>query len=169
MSAECRFEEDVVQAVLSGGWPESVSDELRTHGYNCSVCCEVVNVAVMLRQDGERSRREVQVPAAGQVWWRAAIRARMEQAQASTRPMTWLHGITGACVVGIALAVLGIAWPSVMSAASWLWSQLVTSAAGSEAGGLVAMAVNQTVIIGLIVGACVLVAPVVLYLALSDD
>ena len=169
MTPECPHEEVVVQAVLSGGWPEQASEELRVHAYSCSICCEVVNVAVMLRQDGERARREVQVPAAGQVWWRAAIRARMEQAQASTQPITWLHGITGACAVGVMLAVIGVAWPSIMRGASWVWEQMLTTSRGGTVEGVVSLAVSQSLIVGVVAAACLVLAPVVLYFALSDD
>lgn len=168
MTPECPREDDVVRAVLNGGWDQA-SDELRTHAYNCTVCCEVANVASMLRHDHDRSRQQVQVPAAGQVWWRAAIRARLERAHASTQPMTWLHGITGACVVGLLLAVVGIAWPSVVGASSWVWAQILASAAGRPVEGVISMAVSQSVVIGLVVVTCVVLAPVVLYFALSDD
>lgn len=169
MTPECPHEEVVVQAVLSGGWPESASDELRAHAYNCSICCEVVNVAVMLRHEGDRARRDVQVPAAGQIWWRSAIRARLEQAQASTQPITWLHGITGACAVGVMLAVIGVAWPSIMRGATWVWEQVLASARGGSIEGVVSLAVSQSLVIGVVTVACVVLAPVVLYFALSDD
>lgn len=169
MTPECPHEDAVVQAVLSGGWPEHVSEELRVHGYECSICCEVVNVAVMLRRENERARRDVQIPAAGQVWWRAAIRARLEQAQASTQPMTWLHGIAGACAVGVMLAAVGLAWPSMMRGATWVWEQLLVSSRGGSVDGVVSLAVSQSLVIGLVAAACLVLAPVVLYFALSDD
>lgn len=169
MTPNCPHEDDVVQVVLAGGWPDQATEELRNHAYQCSVCCEVVNVAVMLRYEGEQSRREVQVPAAGQVWWRAAVRARLERAQASTQPMTWLHGITGACAVGVTLAAIGIAWPSIMGAASWVWEQILRSARGGGVEGVVSLAVSQSVVIGVVAAACLVLTPVVLYFALSDD
>jgi hypothetical protein len=77
----------------------------------------------VLSADQERSRYEVHVPAAGQIWWRSAVRARLEAAQAATRPMTWLHGIAGACAIGLTWALAGVVWPSVRELAAWLAAQ----------------------------------------------
>ena len=58
---------------------------------------------------------EVQVPAAGQVWWRAAIRARAEAASTAARPMIWLQALTGAGAAGAALAGLSMVWPKIQT------------------------------------------------------
>ena len=60
------------------------------------------------------------MPAAGQVWWRAAVRARLESTHAATRPITWMHGITAAIVLGVFLAAVTAAWPRLSSAAGWV-------------------------------------------------
>jgi hypothetical protein len=166
---ECPREEQVVQAVLSGAWPERADEELALHAAQCDICGEVATVATLLRQDHEQARREVQVPAAGQVWWRAAIRARLEAAQASTQPMTWLHGITAACMVGVTLAILSIAWPSITHGAGWVKARLMDPSPTGEVAGLVSMALGQSLVLALFAAACLVVAPVLLYFALSDD
>jgi hypothetical protein len=117
---ECQREDEVVRAVLSGAWLEAADRELKSHAAACGICGEVAAVATLLRQDANHARQEIQVPAAGQVWWRAAVRARLERAQAATQPITWLHGITGACMAGVALAALTLAWPSIAGAAAWV-------------------------------------------------
>jgi hypothetical protein len=169
---ECSHEHEVVNAVLAGAWPQRCDDRLVSHAAGCDVCREVSRVAVLLRADLESSRIDVHVPAAGQVWWRAAVRARLESTQAAARPMTWMHAITGAIVVGALLAALTAIWPklpAVLSLIRTLSAELfprpdVTSAI---AGGL---AQSATIgVIGLVVAALLLLAPLALYFALAND
>jgi hypothetical protein len=166
---ECSSEDQVVQAVLSGAWPRSCDPALAQHAAQCDVCSEVVAVATALRVDHHDARLNVHVPAAGQVWWRAAVRARLERTHAATQPMTWLHGLTGAVTVGLALALVGIAWPSIAIGAEWtksLWLGLMPQA--DVAAGVLG-ALRQSFIVALVAGACLVVAPLALYFALSDD
>ena len=55
----------------------------------------------------------MQVPAAGQVWWRAAIRARADAARDAARPMIWLQAVAGAGAAGAALAGVSMVWPRI--------------------------------------------------------
>ena len=166
---ECAREQDVVDAVLSGAWPAGADAELTAHASDCAICGEVATVARLLREDHEQARRSVQVPAAGQVWWRAAVRARLERAQAATQPMTWLHGITAACIAGVTLAAVTLAWPSIAGGAAWVKQQLLETTPRGDVAGLATMALGQSLVLGLIAAICLVVAPVVLYFALSDD
>jgi hypothetical protein len=166
---ECVREQEVVNAVLSGAWPEEAGAELTAHASDCAICGEVATVATLVREDHEQARRVVQVPAAGQVWWRAAVRARLERAQAATQPMTLLHGITAACMAGVALAAVTLAWPSIAGGAAWVKGQLLDTTPDGDMAGLVTMALGQSLVLGLVAAVCLVVAPVVLYFALSDE
>ena len=168
----CPHEQVVVNAVLAGRWPHGCDDSLVAHAQACEVCREVASVSMLLRDDLESSRIEVQVPAAGQVWWRAAVRARLESTHAATRPMTWMHAITAATVIGVFLAALTAVWPKIpavfamiRSISGDLWPRPdVTTAI---AGGL---AQSATIgLVGLIAAALLLLAPLAVYFALSDD
>jgi hypothetical protein len=105
----CTREHDVVSLVLSGRWDDS-DPALREHADGCSTCREVVAIASVLRMDRERLA-DVPVPAVGQVWWRSAIRARAEAAEAAARPMVWLQALTGAAAIGIVVAGISMMWP----------------------------------------------------------
>lgn len=107
---DCVREHEVVAAVLSGRWPEGCDDELRSHAESCSVCRDVVAIAPVLRLD-QKQLADVQVPAAGQIWWKSAIRARAEAARNAARPMVWLQAVAGAGAVGAALAGISMVWP----------------------------------------------------------
>ena len=166
---ECPREQEVVNAVLAGAWPHRCYDSLVSHASTCDVCREIASVSVLLREDLESSRIDVHVPAAGQVWWRAAVRARLESTHAATRPMTWMHAITGAVVLGAFLAAVTAVWPKlpmVMTLIRSLSFEVIPShdVANAIAGGLA-----QSIAIGLIAAALLLIAPLALYFALSDD
>ena len=165
----CSHEDHVVQAVLSGAWPSRCDRELVTHAAGCDICSEVASIATLLRADHDEARRHVQVPAAGQVWWRSAIRARLETAQASTQPMTWMHGVTAAIMVGVILTIVGVLWPSVGTAAEWIRAQAVSISPQASVADVVLGALRQSFIIAAVAGACLILAPLALYFALSDD
>lgn len=167
-SIECIHEHRIVQAVLSGTWPPA-DGELVAHAAQCGICREVAEVAVVLRADHDHARGEVQVPVAGQVWWRSAVRARLESAQAATRPMTWLHGVTAAITIGIMLAAIGVAWPSLVESAGWAREAVGPLIANAEVSGVVGAVLRQTMFIAAAAGLCLVIAPVLLYFVLSND
>jgi hypothetical protein len=110
-TVECPREHEVVGMVLSGRWPDACDQQLREHAEACAVCRDVVAIAPALRHDQRLA--DVQVPAAGQIWWRSAIRARAEAARAAARPMIWLQALAGAGAVGAALTGVSLAWPRI--------------------------------------------------------
>jgi hypothetical protein len=108
---ECTREHEVVMVVLSGRWPDGADLELREHAEGCPACRDVVAIAPALRRDQRLA--DVQLPAAGQVWWRAAIRARADAARDAARPMIWLQAVAGAGAAGAALAGISMMWPRI--------------------------------------------------------
>lgn len=178
---DCPHEAAVVNAVLSGHWPcelpdrtggavkSSCDDALVTHALECGVCRDVSAIAALIHDDHDRARYEVQVPASGQVWWRAAVRARLDSTQASMRPMTWLHGITAAVVVGVMLAVIGVAWPLLMPVLERGWTMVAAYFPSADVANAVANGLRLSAMLGLIAAAILVVAPLALYFALSDD
>ncbi|MGE0865096.1 MAG: hypothetical protein AB7P34_14455 [Vicinamibacterales bacterium] len=165
---ECIHEQGVVNAVLSGRWP-AVDEDLSAHVAHCATCREVADVAVVLRADHNQARADVHVPVAGQVWWRSAVRARLESAQAATRPMTWLHGVTAAITIGVMLALLGTAWPVMVDLAVWTRDIVVPLMTNAGVSGAVGGVLRQSALIAVGAAACLLVAPVLLYFVLSND
>ncbi len=165
----CPHESAVVEAVLAGRWPKPCDEALVAHAVGCDVCGEVVAITTLIHDDSERARSEVQVPASGQVWWRAAVRARLDSTQASMRPMTWLHGITAAVAVGVMLAVIGVTWPMLMPVLERLWTMVAGYFPSADVANAVANGLRVSAMLGLIAAAILLLAPLALYFALSDD
>ena len=165
----CAQEPAVVNAVLSGHWPGGCDDTLVAHAVDCEVCREVAAIAMLMQDDAERSRYEVHVPASGQVWWRAAVRARLDSTQASTRPMTWLHGITAAVAVGVMLALISAAWPMLVPMFERVWTLAAGYFPSADVASAVANGLRLSAMLGLIAAAILVLAPLALYFALSDD
>jgi len=165
---ECPREQDVVNAVLSGVWSSIEDEELSAHAAQCEVCGEVAAVSALLREDGEQARREAQIPAAGQVWWRAAVRARLERTQAATQPMTLMHGVTAAIAIGILLAILGMAWPTIASAIGGIKALAAAVPANGDIVTAVVGALRQSLTLALVVTAGLIITPIAIYFALSD-
>lgn len=190
MSAfECPREQDVVAAVLSpsldrrlvrrslgegrldeGGWRHPGDDDLAAHTSACEVCREAAAVASLLHEEAIAVRRDVQVPSAGQVWWRAAIRARMDIAQQVERPLTWVHGLAGACAAGLIATATGVAWPSIERGTAWVAAQSWSvPAPAADTARLAIETLQRGLPLALVAAAFVILAPIAIYLAVSDD
>ena len=63
-----------------------------------------------LRDDCDALSRDVRLPDAGLVWWRATIRARADAARVAEQPIAVAHSVAAACVVALACALAALAW-----------------------------------------------------------
>jgi hypothetical protein len=155
---ECPRESDVLDAVASARWPDRAKPELVAHVAACAVCADVAVVARALRGDQDRAWEEASLPPSGQVWWRAEMRARQEAIRAASRPIAIAQGVAAALAVGLTLIAGGVAWP---------WIQGYLSTFNVTQAALVASPFALALLVAL--GALAVVAPLALYLVLSDD
>jgi hypothetical protein len=167
----CEHESAVVQAVLGGQWPDACEASVREHAESCEVCGEVVAIVPMLREEyidarDAIGRRDVPLPSAGQIWWRAAVHARADAARAAARPLVWGYGAAAACAIGLLAAALGWLWPSVSPAFDRVAAY--TARFGPTADMVLAtLRAQLPVVIG--VAAFLIAAPVALYFALREE
>ena len=171
MTTECTREADVLEAVAFGRWPDHAGD-LVAHVAACPVCADLVEVARALHADRETACREAQLPTAGMVWWRATIRARAEATRTVTQPITVAQGVAGACAAGIVCAAAGLAWQSVQ----WIaWTGRVGDLVSRlesrriAIGAASSLALEHGPLVLLAVAACIVLAPIALYIPLADD
>jgi hypothetical protein len=103
------------------------------------------------------------------VWWRATIRARAEAAHAAMQPITVLQGIAGACAAGATAALVTLAWRWVDAAdrVGDLVSRIAIDR-GSLASAS-AFGVEHAVVVLIGLAACLVLAPLALYITLADD
>ena len=156
--------------VVAGGWPEASDSSLRTHVETCADCADVVRVGACLREEYEGLSKSMRLPAAGQVWWRAAVRARMERAQTAARPITWLQGLAAAGVGGAACAAVAYSWPSVWGLLATITTFVLSYDPGTiESVRPVFGLFERSVPYLIAIVACVLLAPIALiYWATAD-
>jgi len=166
---DCPREQDVVNAVLGGMWPDRCDDSLVAHAANCVTCGEVAQVSMVLREDVDHARIDVIVPAAGQIWWRAAVRARLESTHAAARPMSWMHAITGAIVLGVFLAAITAVWPMLPGVINVIRATSREVLPSPEVARAIAGGLTQIAGLAIIAAAIMVIAPLALYFALSDD
>ena len=166
---DCPREQEVVNAVLSGRWPDRCDDALVAHAAQCMTCREVAQVSVLLQDEVDHARIDVIVPAAGQVWWRAAVRARLESTHAAARPITWMHAITGAIVLGVFLAALTAVWPMLPGAINTIRALGSEVRPSPEVTSALASGLAMSAGVAIVAAAIMVIAPLALYFALSDD
>jgi hypothetical protein len=175
---ECPREPEVLTAVLrrrlhagpDDAQPSDDVNDLRVHIAHCGICADVAVIAALLHNDAESARHEVHVPAAGQVWWRAAVRARLDGAHAAERPLTWARGVAAASAAGLTIATIGIAWPTIDRAAAWVGNRALNAAPAAAAiVDFLSAAVQRSLPFALAAAAGMVLAPLALFLALSDD
>ena len=121
-------------------------------------------VSRLLRDDYRATCDEAHPPAVGVVWWRAERRRRDEAARMAARPITVVHAVASACAVGVAAALLQLLTPWLrqwISAVGGLGRLLEWDAANLPA--------NYMTMLALVAVASLVLAPLALYVALSDD
>src|SRR5689334_16869858 len=95
--AECPREQEVLDSVYSGRWPDRMGQDLAGHVEGCTFCKELGMVAQALRSNFSMAIEQARVPSAGLVWWRAEIRARQESLRVASRPIALARYIGGGC------------------------------------------------------------------------
>ena len=164
----CAREQELLAIV--GRWHGGLHDpDVVAHVAGCDTCAAMVSLAAALRTDRDEMLRAAHVPAAGQVWWRAALRAHAEAAHAAGRPIVWLQGIAAACLVGVAAAFGASAWDAVRDGVTWLAARAPRLDVGSVDVSRLAGVLQPILPLAIAIGVCVLVTPVLVYIALSDD
>ncbi len=166
MVPECRHEFEVAALVRAGRWPGACEPGLRAHVADCAECREAVTIAELLLEADRGA--EVHVPSAAQMWWRLAVRARLDREQAAARPVVWLQGIAAACGVGVVLTALGQVGPVLSGAAASVASRVTATVPAALPAVDLAARVPSLVVAA---GAVVLVglATTAVYLWVADE
>ncbi len=163
---ECPRELEVTRAALArrcGCEPDD--SDLFVHAHACAVCREAATLAAVFAECRDEAMRAARVPAAGQVWWRSALRAHADAGRLARRPLVWLLGIAAACTAGAALGLVQLAGPQLLETIQELLA--AASPIGSQAVDLIDGIRPALPFVVLVLG-CLALAPVLVYLALSD-
>lgn len=168
MSRHNCHHEDALLAFLIESPCAPLPAALQAHVARCGACRELHAVASAIGCDRVEALADVRVPSAGQVWWRAELRARHEAAARATRPITLAAGIAAACLLGLLASVAGaLGW----WVRDWMRDQPVTQVLMSPVAGSGAWTADALVRLGLgmLLGVSLLAATVAVVAALRDE
>jgi hypothetical protein len=112
-----------------------------------------VLLAQQIRQEFEHTTRTARVPTPEIIWWRAQMRARQEAARKAARPIVFTQALAIAALIGLLVSVAGrLTLPAL------------------SLGVLPALSVGMPfVYLVLAAASCLLLAPLLVYLALARD
>jgi hypothetical protein len=163
---DCPREADVLDAIVFARGAGVSADALAGHVAGCPICSDLVEIARTLHDDRAAALGDAHPPTAAVMWWRATIRARAEAARTAMRPITVLQGVAGACVAGATMALATVAWRSIDIGARL--GELVSRVALEQSARAGLTFDHAAVIVATLV-ACLVLAPVALFLTLADD
>jgi hypothetical protein len=166
---DCPREQDLLDALASSRWPARCEPELRAHVESCHVCADTLAVALPLLTEAEIAYASAHVPSSGIVWWRAQLRARQEAERAASRPIAIVQAVACACALALVAAAALWVRPALPNMRDWV----------HDLGGSVmadATSLTNAVIVSpwgvlpwIALAMFVLLAPVAIYLAVSDE
>ena len=169
-TVDCGREEDVLDALTSGRWPERVDRELLSHVVHCSICTDVVEVASAVLEVRANEPAEARMPSSAVMWWRAQMRARQESAREAARPITVAQVVASVAAIVLMIVALGALAPWLMdSLGGWLAG--ASRSDGSDVAAMQAptLMTGGWIVPALMIGVWLVLAPVAIYFAVADD
>ena len=102
----CPLEQETLAMVQSGRWPHGCDETSRAHINDCTLCGDIVRVAVLVSNDYQATLRTARVPNSGLIWWRMQRRSRQEAVRTASRVITIVQAIAVAAGVAVAIGIL---------------------------------------------------------------
>ena len=159
---ECVRESEILDEIAAGRWPAEAPAALRAHAASCPICADLALAASALHDDAAATiEAPMALPSAGQVWWRAELRARHEAARLAQRPLLAVQVV--AAVVVLAALVTGV-----RSLAPDAWAWLARTASGARTVSLSTIE-PLTLALVLAVGLWLVLGPIAVYMVVRAD
>ena len=168
-NGNCAREDELLDTLQSARWPDATDAALRAHVHTCAACTDLLAVAAPLLAEHHALVREAQVPSSAIVWWRAQMRSKREAAEKAVQPITFVQGITFACIAGLLATALGLFVPTFRGALSWVaeavepWSAISLEMPVDALANPILLATVAAVCL------CALVLPIAFYFTLRED
>lgn len=105
--SECPREQETLDHVRAGRWPNGCDEDVRAHVAACASCGGSVQVATLMAADYRAALRTARVPSSGLVWWRVQRRAREDAERNAARVVTMVQGVSVAVGVAVAVGITG--------------------------------------------------------------
>lgn len=164
---ECPREQELIDEIAAGRYPDTAPASVREHVAACASCRELADMVTLLQEDRAAAITETALPSAGQVWWRAELRARQEAAHTAHRPMTLMLGLAWAATIAVLLAFGALLGPFAgqwLDHASWL-----STTPAVDLGRLLIALQPWSGVFAIAGIAWLVLAPVAVYLLLRGD
>jgi hypothetical protein len=159
---ECARESEIVDQIAAGQWPDAAPADLRAHAASCPICADLALAASALHDDAAATiEAPMALPSAGQVWWRAELRARHEAARLAQRPVLAVQVV--AAVVVLAALVTGV---RSLVPDAWAWLSRTASVARTDG---FATLEPLTLALVLAVGLWLVLGPIAVYMVVRAD
>ncbi len=164
---QCSREAEVIRAAWGEGGRAPLHDELAAHLADCPACAQTAALARLFHDERELLVAAAHPPSAGAVWWRSQRRAREEAARKAARPIALVHGVALGCAAAAAAAVAAYGVNGVREVVGRFdglasrWQAAVPSVPGGP--------VTLPHVAVLMLAVALILAPVAIYLALSEE
>jgi hypothetical protein len=159
---ECARESEIVDQIAAGQWPDAAPADLRAHAVSCPICADLALAASALHDDAAAViAAPMALPSAGQVWWRAELRARHEAARLAQRPVLAVQVV--AAVVVLAALVTGV---RSLVPDAWAWLSRTANVARSSS---LATIEPLTLALVIAVGMWLVLGPIAVYMVVRAD
>ena len=155
----CARENELMELLRQGHWPEACPADLRTHVQECRACADLVLVTTSLTEERRQAMPMARLEAPGALWWRAQLRRRNAAIEKMARP------IFGAELFALAMALVVAAVVLVWQAGNWsewlsdlpraLHLDALLPASMGDPGGILWIAVPGLATIALVSGVVV--------------
>lgn len=110
----CFQEQQILEAVRSGQWPEA----LRTHLAGCAICQESAEIAACMRGLAELEEDDCPLPDPRLIWMKAQIADRRARAAQVLKPLETFQRVAWTVLTLAASLSLVVKWPLIEKAVS---------------------------------------------------
>lgn len=164
---ECSREQDVIDALTSGRWPERAPGELRQHVATCQICEDTLTVVGPIIAVHDSFATDARVPSSAVMWWRAQMRAKQEAAREAARPLNVAQVVGGLSAVALVAASIVFFSPMVRG---WLSGAVHDLTVDVSRVGLQSALLSQGWLMPALVACLWLVlTPLAIYFAVAED
>jgi hypothetical protein len=164
---ECSREQDVIDALSSGRWPERVAADLKQHVASCQICEDMIAVMGPILADRDSFSNDARIPSSAVMWWRAQMRVRQEAAREVARPITIAQIVGAVCAIAVA-ATLAASFSPVLR--EWVYGIAGNFTADGARMSLQVALLSHGWLMPVVI-ACVwlVLTPLAIYFAVAED
>ncbi|MGA2169439.1 MAG: hypothetical protein ABSG62_14615 [Terracidiphilus sp.] len=102
----CSRENEVLELLARGHWPQACTPDLRAHLAACRSCADLLLVTHAFQLSRATAAAQANLPAPGVLWWRAQLRRRNAAVERVAKPILGAHIFALSITLFVALALV---------------------------------------------------------------